>query len=505
MAVFARFFAGCNQAALVALLLGAMSVLGFAPFYFYPAPIVALAAWFYLLQQASNKATAAWLGFAFGLGLLLTGVSWIYVSLHDYGGMPSVMAGLAVLIFCAFLALFYAAVAWLSAYTQKVLIAAPIFLVLWEWIRSWIFTGFPWLNMGNSQIPYSPLAGLAPVFGIYGVSLMVALLASTLLLLCQAKSRKIGLVIFVGVWISCSLLKKIEWTHAVGKPLSVALLQGNIAQETKWDQAVVEATLRRYAQMANASQAQLIVMPETALPLLLEQVPDSYMQYLRNIALRNGGDMLFGVLESEQGQYFNSVVSTGVNPPQHYRKYHLVPFGEYIPLKSVFGWIYRDWLNMPISDLARGSKTPSPMQLAGQSVGVNICYEDVFGEEIIRQLPSATILVNASNMAWFGKSWSADQHLQMSQARALETGRTMLRATNTGATAVIDPHGQLLQKLPYFQTATLNAQVQGYAGQTPYVGWGNTPVLILLWLAVVGLLWQKYQSVLDLSGSKKEI
>jgi len=191
--------------------------------------------------------------------------------------------------------------------------------------------------------------------------------------------------------------------------------------------------------------------------------------------------------QAELQAYFNSALSFGSEPTQIYQKSHLVPFGEFIPLKQIFGWIYRDWLNMPLSDLSRGEKFQTPMQLGTQKVAVNICYEDVFGEEIIRQLPEATLLANISNDAWYGKSFAAEQHLQFSQARALETGRMVLRATNTGATAMIDAHGMVLAHAPRNVETVLVVKAQGYTGTTPYVKFGNWPVLLLLFCLLIFL------------------
>lgn len=474
---------------LIALLAGAATIFGFAPFYFYPLPLVTLALLFYSLQQAANAKQATWIAYCFGLGFFCTGVSWIYISLHDFGGMPWWFAGFSTFVFCAFLALFTASVGWLSFKTGRILIAAPIFWVLLEWVRSWIFTGFPWLNVGYSQTPYGPLAGFAPVVGIYGVSLFVALIASLLVLMSRKTSRKAAVLAFVVVWIAGSILKQAEWSQPIGEPISVALVQGNIPQEMKWDPAIAKQTLDDYLTLTQQAQAKLIVLPEAALPVLLEQVPQDFLGKLKTHGIVHQSDILVGVLESSgKDEYFNSMLSYGVSPTQTYRKSHLVPFGEYIPLKSLFGWIYRDWLNMPISDLSRGTVQPKPLAIAGQQVAVNICYEDVFGEEIIRQLPQATLLVNASNMAWFGNSWSADQHLQMSQTRALETGRMMLRATNTGATAIIDRHGHIVETLPRYVRDTLTGIAQGYSGITPYMRWGNWPVISLILVSVI-LLW----------------
>jgi apolipoprotein N-acyltransferase len=474
--------------------LGAIAVLGYAPFYLYPVAILSLAGLFYFLQNSNTAGQAAWLGYVFGLGFFGAGVSWIYVSLHDFGGMPFIMAALATFSFCAFLALFHAAATYLAKKSDYLLVAAPLFWVLSEWLRSWIFTGFPWLNAGYSQVPYSPLAGFAPLFGVYGVSLLAAFIASLLAIWLhsstaanKAKRAKIVAVV-VMIWVAGSLLKFVQWTTPVGAPISVALLQGNIPQSMKWQPQAAQQTLDQYFKLVNSSSAQLTVLPETALPVLINQLAPDYLRQLRAKARQNGGDVLVGAVEFENNQYYNSMLSFGSASTQTYRKSHLVPFGEFIPLKGWIGWIYRDWLQMPLSDLSGGGIRQKPLAIAGQQAAINICYEDAFGEEIIRQLPQATLLINASNMAWYGSSWAADQHLQMSQMRALETGRMMLRATNTGATAIIDSGGNILAHAPHFTEAALEGKAQGYAGSTPYVRFGNWPVMIFCF-GLLGLLW----------------
>jgi apolipoprotein N-acyltransferase len=474
--------------------LGLVSVAGFAPFYLYPLPIVALAALFYLWRQCSSPKQAARLGFAFGLGLYGGGIYWIYISLHQFGGMPIWMAALSTFCLCAFMALFPALVAWLAKRWHAdvpgtlFMLSAAALWALSDWVRSWIFTGFPWLTLGYSQVPFSPFAGYAPIFGIYGVSLLTALAAGLIALWNERPLRRNIVLGLALLWIAGSLLKLVEWSKPDGAPVSVALVQGNIAQNIKWRPDQIEDTLARYFNLTLAQDARLIILPEIAFPLTLDHIADSYLGELQAHAERNNGDVLFGAVELQNGEYFNSMFSLGSAEPQVYRKSHLVPFGEFIPLKSVFGWIYRDWLNIPLTDISRGSIRQQPMAIAGQRVAVNICYEDVFGEEIIRQLPQASLLVNASNDAWYGDSIAADQHLQISQARALETGRMMLRATNTGATAIIDPHGYLLAHAPHFETTVLEGEAQGYSGATPYVRWGNWPFVGLAF-GLLALLW----------------
>ncbi len=500
----------CNtfylQPIILPFLLGALAVAGFAPYYLYPITIASLIGLFYLWQKANTVKQAAILGFMYGLGLFGVGIYWIYISLHDFGGMPWWMASFSTLVLCAFLSLFPAIVGALSKRINYSLLNIPVFWALSEWIRSWIFTGFPWLTVGYSQVPHSPLMGYLPLIGVYGVSFILTFVAG-LIAYWFAKPKqslmwkRFVIAMLVCIWIGGSLLKFVEWTHPTNNATSVALLQGNISQDIKWSPETAAQTLKTYLQMALASQAKLIIMPETALPMLANQIPSDYMQALKNHALKNQGDILIGAVESVAGatksdpdQYFNSMLSIGSANTQTYRKSHLVPFGEFIPLKQIFGWIYRDWLNIPLSDLSRGSLAQQPMNVAGQKVAVNICYEDVFGEEIIRQLPRATLLVNVSNDAWYGQSLAAYQHIQFSQARAIETGRVMLRATNTGATAMIDPHGEIVAHAPHFSKTTLNVNAQGYIGTTPYVRWGNWPLITWLIIVTIGLLINRFRN-----------
>ena len=479
---------------LFSLLLGTGAVLSFAPFYFYPASILAMAGLFWLIDHAQTPRQAALLGLSFGAGIYGLGISWLYISLHVFGEMPALLAALATAAVCLFVALFPALVAWLAKrfYPTSMLFALPLLWALLEWVRSWIFTGFPWLSIGYSQVPYSPLAGWAPILGVYGVSLLsaccAALIAGAYSSKISAKKMAYGLLVF---WLTGSALKHISWSTPVETPLKFSLLQGNISQSLKWQKDELPHTLQTYLDMALASHAQLIVIPEMALPQLPENLPENYLNMLAQHAAAQHGNILVGIPESarKEGEtvYFNSVISLGRDASQSYQKSHLVPFGEFIPLKPLIGWIYRDILNIPLADLERGSSHPQAMSLGRQKVALNICYEDVFGEEIIRQLPQATLLVNVSNDAWYGDSLAAEQHLQMSQTRALETGRMVLRATNTGVTAAIDTDGRVLAQLPQFTRASLDGQIQGYQGTTPYVFWGNWPIITIL-LILLGIL-----------------
>ncbi len=503
---------------LLALLLGAASVLAYAPLGWFPLIWLTLGGLFGLLcalvdsgQSAGRTLRqGALLGAAFGFGLFGAGVSWIYVSLSVFGGMPAPLAGLATLLFCAVLAIFpalaatlfvrYAPATWLTR--------ALFFAALWvlsEWLRGWLFTGFPWLAIGYAQAPPSPLSGFAPLFGVYGVSLISALLGA--LLFEVLKGRVAGAALSAQRWplaavglllVAGGLLSEMRWSEPQGEPISVALLQGNVAQDVKWRPDFLGDSLRIYYRLALDNPAQLTVLPETALPAFLGQVPRAYLDELENLARRQQGDMLLGVALAEPGnsengvRYANGAVSLGNSPEQRYSKSHLVPFGEFVP--PGFAW-FLALAQIPMSDFTPGAKQQPPMALAGQQVAVNICYEDAFGEAIIQAVPDATLLVNLSNVAWFGDSLAPAQHLQIAQMRALETGRMMLRATNTGMTAIVGVDGRVQATLPPFTRGALLGEVRGHVGLTPYVRWGNWPVIVFAFLLLVVGTLRKRASV----------
>ena len=477
---------------------GAACVLGFAPFYFWPVPIAALALLFASWERAATPRRAALAGFAFGLGYFLVGVSWVYVSLHDFGSMPALLAGLATFLFCAYLALFPALAGWLTRrYAARnpasILLFAAAAYTACEWLRGWLFTGFPWLNLGTSQVPGSPLAGYAPIVGGYGVTLAVAITAALLAAGARAfESRTARLrVAGVAVFILAvgGLLRWVDWGAPAGNPVKVALLQGNIAQELKWREEVRTKTLMDYRRMIFEANARVVVLPETALPAFFDQVPEDYLASIREHARATGKEILMGIVEREarggEYDYYNTVLRL-VAPRQAYRKRHLVPFGEYIPPGFRFVLAV---LQIPLSDFATGGRGQAPLDAGGMSFGVAICYEDIFGEEVIEQLPRAQVLLNVSNDAWFGRSFAADQHLQSSQMRALETSRWMVRATNTGVTAAIDEKGRVVSRLEAFTAGTLTADVTPRKGQTPYVLFGNLAALVLSG-ALAGLAWR---------------
>ena len=469
----------------LAFLAGAAAVLSFAPTSIYPLGIASLAVLAALWLPARPLQALA-LGFSFGLGLFGAGVSWVYVSLSVYGGMPAMLAAFATLCFCALLALFPAGAGWLQARIPagegvRAALLIPAAWTIFEWLRTWMLTGFPWLAFGYGATGW-PTQGFAPITGVFGVSFLSAALAGLVVLVLRRENRIPAVIAIVVLVVGGQLLRMAEWTRAEPRTLEVSLLQGNIPQELKFRPERYERILETYTRLAEESPAKLIVMPETAVPRLLDAIDPAFLARLDRAARRNDGDVILGVaFRAKAGEYYNSVVTLGVSPSQAYHKTHLVPFGEFVP--AAFGWVMQ-WLEIPMSDFSAGSTDQPPLAIAGERVAPNICYEDAFGAEIARQARQATLLANVSNVAWFGDSLAPSQHLQIARMRAIETGRMHLTSTNTGITAAIDRDGTVLARLPQFAEGRLEIMARGYSGSTPYMRVGDWPILV----ASLGLL-----------------
>ncbi|NIF52548.1 apolipoprotein N-acyltransferase [Burkholderia sp. Ax-1724] len=519
---------------LVALAAGAANTLSFAPTphggWLQLAIFVFFFAW---LTRSTGWKSAALTGWAFGFGNFVTGVWWLYVSMHDYGGMPAPLAGTALALFSLYLALYPALAAGVWSFCagharngaaddrqpfSPTWHGALAFASAWaigEWLRGTVFTGFPWLATGYAQVD-GPFAGFAPVAGVYGVGWMVALSAALIVqaLLASisagsareprnagaapgaaasgpAAPRRVSSIaapasaalalIVIGL-----LLPLVPWTTPANAPLSVRLLQGNVKQEMKFEEAGMRAAIDQYQQMITAQPADLIVTPETAIPVLAQQLPTPFAAAIREFSDSTGSAILFGALggtitpEGRVVDYTNSLfgVTPGSRDIYRYDKHHLVPFGEFVP------WGFRWFVNLmriPLGDFFRGAPVQKPFMVHNQPVAADICYEDIFGEEIARTLREnstpAGVLVNSTNLAWFGDTIALDQHLQIARMRALETGRPMLRATNTGMTAAIDANGRVIGRLAPYTVGSLDVKVQGTSGNTPYVTSGNNTVL----------------------------
>ena len=501
---------------LLALIAGAVTVFGFAPFALSALPLVTLASLLLLWQSAPTPRAAAWIGFAFGAGLFGIGASWVFIALNTFGGMPAALAAIGTAAFCAFLALYPAAVGWIATRLtaegswQRALSAAALW-ALAEWARSLVFTGFPWLSLGYAALPGgrpSPLAGYAPIGGVFMVSLAMSVVAAALALAIDrlASGARRRAFAFLGVAVLTvaggAVLLHSEWTVEAGEPLAVSLVQGNVAQDLKFDADFTARTFELYADLVESSRGRLVVLPESAFPVLADEVPDAVLLRIIATVVPRKGDAIIGLFTTEPSlepggppRYFNSVVSVGTAPPQLYRKRHLVPFGETIPLEPVVGWFIRRILAIPIGSQARGDPNPPPLALAGERIAVDICYEDAFGAEIRTTVREATLLVNVTNDAWYGRSLAALQHNQIAAMRALESGRPLLRATNTGITSAIGHDGREIARLPWFTRGVLEVEVVGRQGITPYVRFGDplagAIAAALLCIALVGARSQR--------------
>jgi apolipoprotein N-acyltransferase len=485
---------------------GACTVFAFAPFGVSGLAFPALALLFWQWQRAQTPRAGAAVGFAFGFGLFGAGASWLYIAIQAFGGMPPALAFVSIAVLTAYLAAWPAAAGWLAvraaprASFARLTVAAGAF-TLAEWLRGYVFTGFPWLSVGYSQVPNGIFAGFAPLGGVYAVSLALAVAAALLVVVIDAMARDARNTALFAALSAVTLAalgiisSRIDWTQPAGAPLTVSLVQGNVLQEVKFDPKFRATTFDRYLRLVDESRGRLIVLPESAFPMFSDEVPDDVLLALIRAASARNGDVLLGLFTAEapepgsdEPRYYNTVVALGMSDLQFYRKRHLVPFGETIPLKPLVGWFIHQVLAIPLADQARGSATQPPLAVAGQRVAVNICYEDAFGSELIPGARAAHLLVNVTNDAWYGHSIAAEQHNQISATRALELGRPMLRATNTGITSAIASDGREIARLPWFTAGVLEVTIVGRDGETPYVRAGDLPVLLLSLLLIAGPL-----------------
>ena len=483
-----------------AALLGALLVLAFAPYGFYPLAVLSPLGLLWLIASECPR-RAAWRGFLFGAAEFACGVHWIYISLHDMGGLESALAVLMLAMLVAIMALYSAAACVLAVRYAPVggvwraLVLFPAAWILLEWVRGWFLTGFPWLSLGYSQVD-SPLRGYAPLVGVYGVG-FCALLSAGLLLLAFARGahlrrRLVLLALLAGLWIAGGLLSGLRWTHAAGPDVSVSLIQGDVPQDQKWAPEAFIPTLNLYRELTDAHwQSRLIIWPEAAVPAYRDEVQLTYLDPLEAEARKHGADILLGVptYDPATDYYFNSVISLGSSDGT-YDKRHLVPFGEnfeFLPhwVKSIL----RD-LDLPYSSFTPGAADQPLLKAAGYPIGTSICYEDAFGDEIMRALPQAAFLVNVSNDGWFGDSIALPQHLEIARMRAIETGRYLLRTTNTGITAIVDDGGRVLARAPLGKVSVLNGTLKPLKGATPLTHWGDNLAAGLSMLLLLGCVWQ---------------
>ncbi|WP_454691863.1 apolipoprotein N-acyltransferase [Achromobacter aloeverae] len=525
MMSFVRFPRSPRAAAV--LVAGAAQALTFAPgplpdAMLAPLQIFVLAVLAWQVMTAAGPRRAFWFGWLFNTACYTVGLYWLFISMHRYGDLAAPLAAGGVFLLSAFLALFPAAACALARWLAPLppdgdwkarLRAALAFAVAWgalEWVRGNLWTGFPWLNIGYAHVD-SPFAGWAPLLGLYGIVLIAAFAAAALAVLWQPRknaARDARLAVPAGLAVLLALggwaLGLHTWSQPTGAPLQVRLVQGNVGQSDKFDPALMEQGLIQHMNQASlpppagTPAPQLIVLPETVLPVFQDQLPPQVWDIWKRIAAERQATIIMGVplhrVVNGKDRWTNSAIGFDGDSSTEamrsgeiatrYDKQHLVPWGEFVP--PGFRW-FVDLLNIPLGDFDNGARWQAPFPVDGQRIALNICYEDLFGEELlpaIRPGPNgeagASILLNISNLGWFGDSWALRQHLQIGRMRTLETARPMLAATNTGLTVAIDPRGRVQAALPSMTRAELATQVQGMSGLTPYTRTGNLPAELLI-------------------------
>ncbi|MCW9013354.1 MAG: apolipoprotein N-acyltransferase [Gammaproteobacteria bacterium] len=452
-----------------------------------------LLGWLFLITVNQLPKRAFYRGWWFGMGWFAHGISWIYYSLHYHGNTPVFLATLIILLLAAYLSLFpglalYSARKFFKAtLTKQLAVIFPLFWLLSEWLRGYFLTGFPWLQTGYAQID-TPLAGYAPVIGGLGMSGLVALSSGLLAIAVCKKDYKAPLAVLAFIWLVGFGLMQYNWTESAGNKIKVSMIQGNIPQSQKWKRHMHPVTLDMYLKLTRQHwDSDLIIWPETAIPDYQHRVT-YYLKNLKQEAEVQDTDVLLGlfVRDMEKGRYYNSVLSMRDGM---YQKRHLVPLGEFFPFRELLEFFTR-WIKIPMSDVDSGPEQQSLVTAAGQSLGINICFEDAFDRDVLKSLPEASLLVNLSNDAWFEDSAEAWQHHQIARMRALETGRYMLRSTNTGVSSIIDEKARVLAISPQFEQHVLTYDVQPMKGSTPYVIWQNYLTVAGSFFILLGLWWR---------------
>ena len=489
---------------ILALLAGSLMTTAFAPYGYAYAIFPGLMLFYYSCRYWPQRALA--MAYTLGLGLFGAGIWWIYLSVHDAGGADSLSAILITVLGVTFFALFSALTAigmrWVvrvSAVSLRILLAATLWIAIEYWRGYGFLNGFPWLQIGYSQIT-TPLAGYAPLLGVYGIGFLLAVSAFSVVEIIQKQLQPAaGMMVLLIIWGGGWALQQQRWTDPAGEPISVTLIQGNIEQSVKWQPEQKLYALQLYRAMTEKHwDSNVILWPETAIPAFLSQVQTSFLQPLADDAKQHGVDLVVSLPTGTGKQYYNSVLVSH-DLQTLYHKSHLLPFGEYLPLQPVSGWIL-DLIAIPLGSFTPGAEYQPLLKAGGYPFVTTICYEDAFGNEVIRQVKEAAYLVNLTNDAWFGDSSQPYQHLQMAQMRALETGRYMLRATNTGVTAVIAPDGSVQSQAPLFTLYTLTDTIVPMQGLTPYARWGDRAVaglVVVLFVWILGV-----RSIVRRSGVK---
>lgn len=487
---------------------GASLVFAFAPFSIWAIPFLALIIWFWQIHQCNPK-QAFRHGYSFGFGLFSTGISWVHVSIEQFGGMPLIASLFLMLLLCAYLALYPALAVWLAAKlsnNQQVnLYYLPFIWLFSEYLRSVVLTGFPWLSIGYSQID-SPLRPLAPIIGEVGLSFILLLISVCLFLLIQKKSAKINTSVLLFIVAAVIFSHFLSFIQPTGKTFTAALVQGNIKQELRWDEQAQQDIINTYIKSSELLYANndIVIWPEAAIPRL-EPLAQDYLIDLNKQALAHQSSLITGIINYDRDtrRFFNRIIVLGQKQADknsssyyygnsnHYDKHHLLPIGEFVPFADLLRPI-APFFNLPMSSFSRGDYRQTNIQANGLNFAPLICFEIVFPQQLAANMQLNTnAILTISNDAWFGDSHGPDQHLEIARMRSLEFGRPTLRATNNGLTAVIDHNGQITADIKQFTQAILQTKIALVSGTTPYSVWGRYLDKVLILIFVIYLVANK--------------
>ncbi len=475
---------------IIALLSGAIGPLAFSPNHMWLIGFVSVMGFYVALKFASPRQGAI-TGWFFGLGFFGVGASWVFVSINVYGNAGELLAGFLTFLFVAGLALLYSLQSWLNQrffHASFYMFGFAALWVLGEWFRSWFLTGFPWLYMGYPHIQ-SSFSGLAPIFGVLSISLVVALSGAgfgEMFLIWQRHDERKAYTVarsyiptgLFFIWIAAGLSGKLTWVEPVENGIiDVGLVQANIDQGQKFDAAFITQNLDHYEQLSDSLwDADVIVWPETAIPYVAAR-SNRVLDYFENKARATNTTLVTGIFGETQAGLHNSIISLG-NGEGIYHKQKLVPFGEYVPMRAVFSTLLKVF-DLPMSSLEPGPSDQAMLSAGPYTLASFICYEVVYPDFVRRGAKDSDFMVTISNDTWFGSSWGPLQHLEMAAMRALENGRYLVRATNNGVSAIINEKGIIVAQTGQFSAEVLRGEVQVFSGRTPFSYWGSWPILLL--------------------------
>lgn len=481
---------------LLAWLAGAVFLFALAPYYFWAIALISPAVLYALLVAPMSNKQAFWIGEMYGMGLWSVGAFWLYTSIHHYGNTPAILALLMIGVVGVVMGVFHGLLAMcFNKYFAKQPFSFASLWIVQEWLKTWVFTGFPWLFVGYAYTEQVWLNGLAPIFGVLAISFLSVFLSASLVESIRKRYQFITLAIFLLIITALLGYFAPAWTQSKNTPnLKISLIQGNIPQDLKWLTAYQLKTLEIYANLSKSEWGQdIVVWPEASIPMTQLDAWE-FVSQVAKVAKDNNTSWVTGIPYVDEQEFnpakdsyppfYNSVIALGADAQGLYKKQNLVPVGEYIPFEGLLNWALPDLMGGSIS-FSEGKANQPPLLAKNNRLGVAICYEVAYPDTTRKNARHSDFLLTVSNDAWFGTSAGPLQHLQMVQMRALETGRWFIRATNTGVTAIINDKGQIVQQAPQFQSTVLRGEVQSRTGVTPFMRWGSYPVLLLASLLLI--------------------